>query len=140
MTAPTQAPISCRVVTALHHLRISRAALALGMILLELVLVGHMALERHTVSTSGAVVELHASLDLHAHEDRSLCETDGAEDASQADAPCHGTPETLSLDQHLEAREPSLELDVTSQTTDQQHVASFALWLMAPKASPPAHA
>ncbi|MER2564877.1 MAG: hypothetical protein ABTQ32_29405 [Myxococcaceae bacterium] len=126
--------------TALHHLRISRAALALGMILLELVLVGHMALERHTVSTSGAVVELHASLDLHAHEDRSLCETDGAEDALQTDADCHGTPETLSLNQRTDAREPSLELDVTSQTTDQQHAAPFALWLMAPKASPPARA
>lgn len=109
------------------------------MVLLEVLLVGHMALERHTVSVSGSVVELHASLDQHAHEDRSLCEVDGDEDASWGDAPCHGTPETLSLSQHVDAAGPSLELDVAPHLTDQQHVAPFALWLMAPKASPPAH-
>lgn len=109
------------------------------MIALEVLLIGHMALERHTVSTSGAVVELHASLDRHAHEDRSLCETDGAADASQADAPCHGTPEPLSLSQTVEAAGATLELNGTPHLADQQHVASFALWLMAPKASPPAH-
>ena len=38
-----------------------------------------------------------------------------------------------------ELRAVSLELDVAPHLADQQHVAPFALWLMAPKASPPAH-
>lgn len=118
---------------------ISRSALALGLVALELLLVGHMAFERHTVSTSGSVVELHASLDLHAHDDRSLCETDGGDDAAWGDTPCHGTPETLSFRANVDAAGPSLELDVTPHLADQQHLAPYALWLMAPKASPPAH-
>jgi hypothetical protein len=117
---------------------ISRWALALGMVLLELLVVGHMALERHTVSTAGAVVELHASLDLHAHSDRSLCERDAASDTGWGDTPCHGTPETLVLTPDAPPPARIAAGLVLSPRADESHAAVVALWLTAPKASPPA--
>ncbi|MBL8922951.1 MAG: hypothetical protein JNJ54_29145 [Myxococcaceae bacterium] len=117
---------------------ISRSALALGLVALELLVVGHMAFERHTVSTSGSVVELHASLDLHAHEDRSLCERDGDDLEGPQDTLCQGTPETLTRSTG-EARDASAQaLQLARGRLPEVHRSGVAVWRTAPKASPPA--
>lgn len=117
---------------------IIRAATALGMVALQLFLVGHMALEQHTLSVSGAVVEVHDSFELHGHEDRSLCERDAADDAGWPDVPCQGTPEALRLvDGRLPVGPVAVHLtSLVRAQTPVHHVV--AVWLVAPKASPPA--
>ena len=137
MTGTEPAPISSFVLTRRSSL-ITRAATALGMVALQLFLVGHMALEQHTLSVSGAVVEVHDSFQLHGHEDRSLCERDAADDAGWPDVPCQGTPELLRLVEQRSAVAPVL-VHLTSLVCAQspeQHVVP--VWLTAPKASPPA--
>lgn len=117
---------------------ITRAATALGLIALQLFLVGHMALEQHTLSVSGAVVEVHGSFELHGHEDRSLCEREATDDAGWPDVPCQGTPEALRLVDQRSPLAPVL-VQLTSLVGPQrpgQHLV--AVWLVAPKASPPA--
>lgn len=117
---------------------ISRSALALGLVALELLLVGHMAFERHTVSTSGSVVELHASLDLHAHEDRSLCEREGADVDGPQDSLCQSTPETLTRGWASTPHRVAASLPVARCTGLEVQAPRVAVWRTAPKASPPA--
>ena len=117
---------------------IIRAATALGLVALQLFLVGHMALEQHTLSMSGAVIEVHDSFELHGHEDRSLCERDAADGAGWPDVPCQGTPEVLRL---VDGRSPDgpVAVPLTSRLRAQAPVHHVvAVWLVAPKASPPA--
>ena len=97
-----------------------------------------MALEQHTLSVSGAVVEVHDSFQLHGHEDRSLCERDAADDAGWPDVPCQGTPEALRLvTQRLPVAPVLAHLtSLVRAQTPEHHV--IAVWLVAPKASPPA--
>ncbi len=137
MTGTWGASIPWRVLPLRSSL-ITRAATALGMVALQLFLVGHMALEQHTLSVSGAVVEVHDSFELHGHDDRSVCERDAADDAGWPDVPCQGTPEALRL---LDGRAPVARVPVhltslVRAQTPEHHLA--AVWLMAPKASPPA--
>jgi len=110
---------------------------ALGLIALQLFVVGHMALERHTVSTTGAVVELHASLDLHAHEDRSLCERAAADDGAWPDDACQATPESLQLDASRAPVSAVRSLGSTLVATSSSRRPGPPVWLLAPKASPP---
>lgn len=121
----------------LHARLISRAALALGLVALEVLLAGHMALERHTVSTSGSVVELHASLDLHTHGDRSLCERTAGDDGASDDL-CHGSPETLNLTAHADRPPAPIASAGAALVEHDAYGQHVALWLTAPKASPPA--
>jgi hypothetical protein len=131
------APIATGVLRLRSSL-ITRAVTALGMVTLQLFLVGHMALEQHTLSVSGAVIEVHDnSFELHGHEDRSLCERDAADDASWPDVPCQGTPEALRLISQGTAAAPMV-VQLTSLVREQTPVHHpIAVWLMAPKASPP---
>lgn len=118
-------------------LGLRQRAVAFGLISLELVLVGHMAFERHTVSTSGDVVELHASSSLHGHEERSLCERDAADGDDSLDTLCHLAPEHApSAGRGPRVPDASLEARRAASVT-RAHVHQ-RLWLMAPKASPPA--
>lgn len=137
MTGTWGASIAWRVLPLRSSL-ITRAATALGMVALQLFLVGHMALEQHTLSVSGAVVEVHDSFELHGHADRSLCERDAADDGGWPDVPCQGTPEALRL---IDGRSPvgAVPVHLTSLVRAQTPVHHVvAVWLVAPKASPPA--
>jgi hypothetical protein len=102
-------------------------------------LLGHMGLEQHTLSVDGAVVEVHdGSVGLHGHEDRSVCEREAGEHSGWSDALCQGTPEALRLiDQHAPVVPVPVHLtSLVREQTPQHHLV--AVWLMAPKASPPA--
>ncbi len=117
-------------------LGLRQRAVALGLISLELILVGHMAFERHTVSTSGDVVELHASIDLHGHQERSLCQREATSADDALDTLCHLAPEQLS--RSPQSLGPALlELDAPVSSGAQRLIVTRRLWLMAPKASPP---
>lgn len=137
MTGTWSASIPWRVSPRRSSL-ITRAATALGLVALQLFLVGHMALEQHTLSVSGAVIEVHDSFELHGHEDRSLCERDAADDAGWPDVPCQGTPEVLRLVDGRSSVAP-VPVHLTSLVRAQLPVPhGVAVWLVAPKASPPA--
>jgi hypothetical protein len=119
---------------------ITRAVTALGMIALQLFLLGHLALERHTLSVNGAVIEVHdGSAELHGHEDRSLCEGEATDDGGWPDVPCQGASEALRrVIQRWPYAITVVELTtspVCEQTPNHHHVA---VWRVAPKASPPA--
>lgn len=107
------------------------------MVVLQLFLVGHMALEQHTLSASGTVVEVHDAPQLHGHEDRSLCERDAADEAGWPGVPCQGTPEALRLvDQRAPVAAVLVQLtSLVRAQAPEHHVVP--VWLMAPKASPP---
>lgn len=117
--------------------RLRQRVVALGLISLQLVVVGHMAFERHGLSTAGDVVELHDALTLHGHEERSLCEREADEGGSDGDALCH-----LGRVGALTSSPPGFGAVVTGVP----HLLRLAsrvvrvdrLWLVAPKASPPA--
>ncbi len=137
LTGTEPAPIPTSVFPRRSSL-IIRAATALGMVALQLFLLGHMALEQHTLSVSGAVVEVHDSFQLHGHEDRSLCEREAADDAGRPDVPCQGTPEALRLvDQRSPVGPVLVHLTSLVRAQSPEHHLA-AVWLMAPKASPPA--
>lgn len=118
-------------------LRLPQRALALGLISLELILVGHMAFERHTMSASGDVVEVRASIALHGHDERSLCERDARDADDSRDTLCHLAPEQLP-GAHRAPRAPAPEVATRPLTVLERAPAHDRLWLMAPKASPPA--
>lgn len=135
MTGQADAPYLGRV-ARIRQLR--RSAFALGLIALELLVVGHMAFERHTLSTSGSVVELHASLDLHAHEDRSLCASDGADVDGARDLLCQTAPESLTFSAMAAVLPRVTALRTQRPAADDVRSPRVAIWRTAPKASPPA--
>jgi hypothetical protein len=110
---------------------------ALGVVALHLLALTHLALERHTVASSGALVELRDESSAHAHDERSLC--DGAAlDGSQDAGPCLVVLEALETDDASSAR-PALQAWRAIATPFERVArASQRLWHLAPKASPPA--
>lgn len=117
-------------------LGLRQRAVALGLISLELILVGHMAFEKHTVSTSGDVVELHASIGLHGHEERSLCQREASQAEDALDSLCHLAPEQIS--RGADPVGPTFSaLGAAVAEASQRLTVTRRLWLMAPKASPP---
>jgi hypothetical protein len=112
--------------------------LAVGLITLQLFTLGHLTLEQHTVSASGAVVEVHGSGSLHGHEDRSWCEREAADDQGWPDAPCQGKPLSLREAEPRQSACPR-RFEVTTLVGPRTPVqVVVAVWLWAPKASPPA--
>jgi len=115
-----------------------RAVLAVGLVTLQLITLGHLTLEQHTVSASGAIVEVHGSDSLHGHEDRSWCVREAADDHRWPDSPCQGKPLSLRA---VEARTSTAapRFEVNALVGPRTPVPSvIAVWLWAPKASPPA--
>lgn len=109
---------------------------ALGLIGLQLAVVGHLAFERHGLNANGDVIELHQSLDLHGHEERSLCERDAKEHDGSRDALCHFTA-NQSLSTFEEVAVPQVVVEQGDSVSSSRAQPVERLWLMAPKASPP---
>lgn len=105
--------------------------------MLELLLLGHLSLERHTLSTTGDVVELHASLDLHGHGGASLCERLAGDADGPGDAPCQGCPESARPVLHGGRALPASAERTAQGLVTSPPRASRLGWLLAPKASPP---
>lgn len=118
-----------------HRLR--QRAVALGLISLELLVIGHMAFEQHTVSQSGGVVELHGALELHGHDEPSLCERGAGAPDFTGDLLCQVAPERTVSTDSASGSAPGCT-PFTLERPNRRVSAFGRLWLTAPKASPPA--
>jgi hypothetical protein len=118
-----------------HRLR--QRAVALGLISLELLVIGHMAFERHTVSHDGGVIELHGAFELHGHDEPSLCERGAGAADFTADLLCQLAPERTVSSGGASLSAPG-STPFTLEYPNWRVSAFGRLWLTAPKASPPA--
>ena len=110
---------------------------ALGLIGLQLAGIGHLAFELHGLNADGDVIELHQTLELHGHEERSLCVRAPREQGGSNDALCHfAANQSINTLEHVLAPERVVEPADVGSSSRAQPVER--LWLMAPKASPPA--
>jgi hypothetical protein len=110
---------------------------ALGVVALHLSTVTHLALERHTVASSGALVELRDESAAHAHDERSLCDGAGLEVGQDA-GPCLVVVEALATDDASTEQRPPQAWRMIAVPVDRVAGTGQRLWRLAPKASPPA--
>lgn len=109
---------------------------ALGLIGLQLAIVGHLGFERHGLNADGDVIELHQSLDVHGHEARSLCDRAPREHDAIDDALCH-VAANQSLTTFAAVVSPEWVVEQAASVSSARARPVERLWLTAPKASPP---
>lgn len=111
---------------------------ALGLICLQLVLSAHLALERHAVSTAGELVEVGSDWSpSHAHDDRSLCDA-GEQGNDWPDVRCEALLEGVTVSPPVDVALRARAAGSSAPRSRDVRRSRLAVWLYAPKASPPA--
>lgn len=109
---------------------------ALGLVVLQAATLNHFA-SAHALTAEGALVEQHAFVDGHSHDgDRSVCDRSADEDFDETDCDEAGALTWRPVDDALVAAPRAVETQRLVARTSA--VISARLWLVAPKASPPA--
>jgi hypothetical protein len=117
--------------------RVLRALSVVGLLGLELLLAGHLALEAHTVSSDGGFVEVRGD-DAHAHDERSLCDGSALGGHWFDAGPCEAQLDAHVAAPHAESPGRMAAAALAGFDTGRQHVAARrAVWREAPKGSPP---
>ncbi|MCA2977532.1 MAG: hypothetical protein INH41_27795 [Myxococcaceae bacterium] len=110
---------------------------ALALLGVQALLAVHFALEAHTVSADGVLIDLREGEAAHAHLERSLC--DGAEfDAARVDAgPCEAQGDPWADEAPALMAVPVAAAMTGPARRALRGAARTAVWRVAPKGSPP---